>query len=88
MKRRKRTTGAVLLVVGGAVMLGGAAMALSQLVSLYGAVLDDPMEVPEGTEQAASRRMLTGAAIGACGVPLAIVGAVKLRARRKREDAS
>lgn len=63
-----------LMVIGGAVMLYGGGMAVRELVGMYGAALNTPMEDPKGGEQAVSDRMLTNVKIGAVGALPFVVG--------------
>jgi hypothetical protein len=63
-----------LMVIGGSVMLYGGGMAVRELVGMYGAALNTPMEDPKGGEQAVSDRMLTNVKIGAVGALPFVVG--------------
>lgn len=66
--------GLVLALTGLAVVLYGLGTALSQIAGLYGGALADPLGQPDGTEKAVADGMWRSAMIGACGLPLLIVG--------------
>lgn len=69
----------VMMLIGGAIMLGGIVMALRHLGGLYEGVLEDPMGQPEGTEDAASFAMLRWVGLGAFGVVPFLMGVVMFR---------
>ena len=71
--------GIILLVAGAALMLYGIGTALGQFVGLYQGAVDDAMGMKANAEQDASRAMIRAVIIGACGVPLFIVGSVLLK---------
>jgi hypothetical protein len=76
----------VLILAGAGVMVFGGYRALSALAGLYEANLSDPLNQPEGSEQAVSRKMLHGVMIGGAGAPFFLAGYVmwKTAAARAR----
>lgn len=69
----------LLLLIGGLLVLYGIGTAVLSLAGLYEANLTEPMNQPEGSEDAASGAMMRGVFIGLAGVPLFIAGAVLLK---------
>jgi len=77
-------TALLILLIGLAVTLTGVGLALRELIGLYAAMLDSPLDQPEGFEAHVSRAMLTGVLIGACGLPILLTGSVLLAGARRR----
>lgn len=75
----KTLVGLVLSLVGAGIMLTGAWIALSALLGLYQAALQDPLGQPEGTEKDVSVAMLRGVYIGAAGIVPFLIGSVLLK---------
>ena len=69
----------LLLLVGGLLVLYGIGSAVLLLAGLYEANLTDPMNQPEGSEDATAGAMMRAVIIGAAGVPLFVIGAVMLK---------
>jgi hypothetical protein len=71
--------GLILMLVGGAVILYGIAAALSQLFGLYQGAVDNAMGMSATAEQEASKGMMRAVIVGACGVPVFLVGSMLLK---------
>lgn len=77
--------GAILMLVGGAVVLLGIGLAVKPVIDLYRANLDDPMGQPEGAERRVPLDMRKGLIVGAAGVVPFMIGSVlvKMEVRRR-----
>ncbi|MBS0197147.1 MAG: hypothetical protein JSR77_10345 [Planctomycetes bacterium] len=71
--------GLVLTLLGAAVMLYGASIALKELGGLYQGALDNPLGQPADNEKHTSDTMVRGVLVGAAGVPLFLVGTVLIK---------
>ena len=71
--------GLLLVLAGGAVIIFGIGMALMQLFGLYQSAMNNAMGMGATAEQDASRAMIRGVIVGACGVPFLIAGSVMLK---------
>jgi len=81
-----RWGGRGLLLAGGLVMALGVVMAARTLAGVYEGVLADPLAeqaARDEPERAAAARVLVWAAVGAAGLPLAVVGLVMTRVGRR-----
>lgn len=76
----KGMIGAILMIVGGCVMIGGIGLAVWPMVKMYRANLEDPMGQPDGAENRVKDDMLRGVFIGAAGAPFFLVGTVMVKA--------
>lgn len=80
--------GLILMIGGGGVALYGIGSALTEVVGLYQTALTDPLEAPEGQEEAASREMIRSVVIGGVGIPPFLIGSAmvyaSLRVRRQK----
>jgi hypothetical protein len=75
----KATVGLILVLVGGGVIVFGIGTAMMALFGLYGNAIDNAMGMGATAEQDASRAMIRGVIVGACGVPFLIAGSVLLK---------
>ena len=80
----KKTLAWLLVIVGGGIVLVGIATALRELGLLYADLMTDPLDQPEGREEAVVPAMLRGVLIGAVGVPILLTGSFMLMAARIR----
>jgi len=71
--------GLILVLAGGGLILFGIGGALMALFGLYGNAIDNAMGMSATAEQDASRAMIRGVIVGACGVPFLIAGSVLLK---------
>ena len=71
--------GLILTVVGAGVIVWGLWMGLQELRGLYEGATNDALGMGATAEQDASKRMIRWAIVGACGVPLFVVGSVMLK---------
>ena len=71
--------GLILVLAGGGLILFGIGGALMALFGLYGNAIDNAMGMSATAEQDASRAMIRSVIVGACGVPLFLVGSVLLK---------
>jgi hypothetical protein len=86
----KRAIGWILLLAGIGVVCVGVYLALSPVIATYQSAMDDPLKdspiaqqegAPGGDQQegkALAKKMLTGVAVGALGLPLTVAGTVLL----------
>lgn len=82
----KRALGWLLLLLGIGVVCVGIYLALSPVIATYQTAMDDPLKdspvaAQSGNEEEGkvlARKMLTGVAIGALGLPMTIAGTVLL----------
>lgn len=82
----KRALGWLLLLLGTGVVCVGIYLALSPVIATYQTAMDDPLKdspvaTQSGNEEEGkvlARKMLTGVAIGALGLPMTIAGTVLL----------
>ena len=80
----KKTIALALMLIGGSVMIVGGCKAVTVLGRLYQSNLDNALEQPDGSEQAASKAMMQGAMIGAAGVPVFLTGSIMWKFSRRR----
>lgn len=75
----KTLIGLFLAIVGAAIIIVGAGMALRELVGLYGGVMNDPLGQPDGEEKRVSDAMIHGVLIGGIGILPFLIGTVMLK---------
>lgn len=75
----RRILGALLLLLGVCVMVGGIAMAMMEFMGIYAHAIDDPLSEPATTEAQTSDAMLRAVLIGAAGFPIAAIGSIMLK---------
>ena len=82
--------GLILMIGGAGVALYGIGSALTELVGLYESALNEPLDAPEGQEEAASRSMIRSAIIGGVGIPPFLIGStlvyttIRIKRQRRR----
>lgn len=80
--------GIVIALLGAGVMLYGIGNALSELAGLYQGVIDNPLGQTDNVEKTVSKDMIRMAFIGACGIPVFLLGMlIYLPARAKNRRA-
>lgn len=75
----KKYLGLALLLLGGAIMLTGLALAVTPLIELYRNNLEHPLDEPATPETQTKPRMMKGVYVGAAGAPLMIAGSIMLK---------
>ncbi|MCC6952257.1 MAG: hypothetical protein IT433_12545 [Phycisphaerales bacterium] len=75
----KKYLGLGLLLLGGAIMLTGLALAVSPLIELYRNNLEHPLDEPATPQAQTKPRMMRGVYVGAAGAPLMIAGSIMLK---------
>lgn len=83
-RRGVSTIGVLLMLIGGGIMVAGILFAISAISGLYNGAVADALNQPEGTEAAATAKMMRGAFISALGVPFLVIGRIVTKISRRR----